>query len=276
MRGLAVAQLSDTHLCYRELGAGQHCLIMHGGLGIDHNAYSPGLDSLSAATRLVYYDHRCHGCSGRPPVSTLTLPQLADDANDLREHLAVPRIGVLGHSFGGFIACEFAVRHPERLAFLVIVCSSPAFDYGNELAQNLEHRLTPEMRKVLELPPPETSLEWARRNRVLLPLYFHRWEAQFESALADRVEHRYDAAVAAGQSLTGWDRWKDLPSIKAPTLIVVGRHDPVPHLPRAQRASRLIPDATLLVMENSGHYPWLEEPDSFNSQVTAWLRANAH
>jgi proline iminopeptidase len=272
---MAVAQLSDTHLSYWEVGRGRRCLVMHGGLGIDHSAYRPGLDVLGEALRLVYYDHRCHGRSGRPPLSTLTLARLADDADDLRSHLGEQRIGVLGHSFGGFIAYEFAARYPDRLAFLIIVCSSPSVDYSKEVAQIVEARATPAMREVLALPPPTTSAEWAERNSVLLPLYFHHWDPSYGRALTERVTHNYEAAVAPGIDLSGWDRWHSLASIEVPTLIVVGRHDFIPHLPRAERAAKLIPKATLVVMENSGHYPWLEEPDAFASVVRQWLSSNS-
>ncbi len=245
---------------------------MHGGLGIDHRAYSPGLDGLSEAMRLVYYDHRCHGASGRPPLSTLTLARLADDADELREHLREDRIGVLGHSFGGFIAYEFAARHPDRLAFLIIVCSSPALDYADELARVIDERATPAMREVLSMPAPTSSQEWAARNATLLPLYFHRWSPAHAQALVDGVSHDHQAAIAAGADLSGWDRWSLLPEIEVPTLLVVGRHDFIPHLPRAERAVGLMPNATLAVMERSGHYPWLEEPTTFTAMVCNWIR----
>ena len=76
------AGLSDTTLYYREVGAGMPCLVMHGGLGLDHTYLHPGLDPLGDVLRLVYYDHRCHGRSGRPPLETLTYEQLAADDAD--------------------------------------------------------------------------------------------------------------------------------------------------------------------------------------------------
>ncbi len=164
---------------------------------------------------------------------------------------------------------------PATLAFLIIVCSSPSVDYSKEVAQIVEARATPPMREVLALAPPTTSVEWAERNSVLLPLYFYRWDPSYGRALTEGVIHNYEAAVAPGIGLSDWDRWDSLASIKVPTLIVVGRHDFIPHLPRAERAAKLIPKATLAVMENSGHYPWLEEPDAFAFVVQQWLSSNS-
>ncbi|MGH2583548.1 MAG: alpha/beta fold hydrolase [Dehalococcoidia bacterium] len=74
----------------------------------------PSLDPLDDTFRLVYYDHRGNGRSGRPPIHTLFFEQFADDADALRAHLGLGRIAVLGHSYGSFIALEYALRWIEE------------------------------------------------------------------------------------------------------------------------------------------------------------------
>lgn len=266
------ADLGDVELWYDEVGDGRRCLVLHGGLGIDHRAYTPGLDPLGAALRLVYYDHRCHGASGEAPLDSLTLPQLADDADRLRAHLGDDRIGVLGHSFGGWIALELAARHRTRLAFLIIVSSSPTVDFGEELTASMDARLTPAMRDSLSRPAPRRSDAWLEQAGVLLPLYFHRWEPRFLDAVYGAVRPNVDAAMAGGRAVAGWDRWSSLPSIDVPTLFVVGERDFIPHRRPAARAAELMPDASIVVIEDSGHYPWLEQRTAFFDAVTGWLR----
>ena len=102
---MADLRLPDTSLFYNEVGQGIPCLVMHGGLGLDHTYLHPGLDPLGDTLRLVYYDHRGHGRSGRPPMQTVTFEQLADDADRLRAHLGFERIAVLG----------FTVQQAEQL-----------------------------------------------------------------------------------------------------------------------------------------------------------------
>jgi pimeloyl-ACP methyl ester carboxylesterase len=128
------------------------------------------------------------------------------------------------------------------------------------------------MRAVLALPSPTSSEEWRDRSKVLLPLYFHEWNPQFAHVLNDGVRPNYAAALAAGRHLATWNRWRDLPRMSFPALLVMGRHDFIPHLRRAPRAKRLLPNATLAIMERSGHYPWLEEPAEFVTAVADWLR----
>ena len=70
---------------------------------------------------LVFYDHRCNGRSTGAPVSSMTWDNLTADADALREHLGYERWAVLGHSFGGQVALEYALRRPERVSRLVLV-----------------------------------------------------------------------------------------------------------------------------------------------------------
>ena len=86
-----VVRLNETELFYAEVGEGLPCLMMHGGLGFDHTYLHPWLDPLGDVMRLVYYDHRGNGRSGRPPWETLTFQQLCADADALREHLGLRR-----------------------------------------------------------------------------------------------------------------------------------------------------------------------------------------
>ena len=266
---MAYARVTDTYLYYRLHGTGPPCLVMHGGLGIDHNAYSPGLDPLGEAMSLVYYDHRCHGRSGRPDPATISVARMADDADELRSALGRERIGVLGHSFGGFVAFEYAVRHPERLSFLIVVASSPSMEYTTEVPEILEARLTPEMRAELALPPPQNNAEWVTRQ-ALAPLYFFNWRPAYGEALTQGVIHNLDAARCS--DLDGWSRWEELSDLTVPTLLVAGRHDWLPHLSRLERLAASMPAAELHVFEQSGHYPWMEEPDVFAETIRSWVR----
>jgi proline iminopeptidase len=93
----------------------------------DHT-YLRGLDIVSDVLRLVYYDHRHNGRSGRPPVETLSHAQLAADAEGLRKLLGLGKVVVLGHSYGGFIALEYALRHPDSVSHLIPQDTAPQFN----------------------------------------------------------------------------------------------------------------------------------------------------
>ncbi|MGZ6839800.1 MAG: alpha/beta fold hydrolase, partial [Frankiaceae bacterium] len=118
---MTCVSVNDTLLHYETLGAGPRCLVMHGGLGLDHSHLRPAIDRLADRLELVYYDHRGNGRSGRPPLGTLSIEQLAEDADALAARLGFEEVLVLGASYGGFVAQELAVRHPGRVRGLVLV-----------------------------------------------------------------------------------------------------------------------------------------------------------
>lgn len=181
---MPIADLNGTHLFYLEVGDGHPCLIMHGGLGSDHTHVQLWIDSLGDTLRLVYYDHRGNGRSGRPPLDTLIYEQFAADADALREYLGHDQIAVMGFSAGGAIALHYALNYPDRLTHLILVGTHAAWDYGEEIAANLAHRhATPEQLAPFSAPPPTTDAEFAQMVETIMPLFFHRFDACCESAL---------------------------------------------------------------------------------------------
>ena len=103
------ARVNGTTLYYETIGQGTPMFIMHGGLGMDHSYFRPWLDALADQVTLVYYDHRANGRSERPAnLDGVTHATWAADADALREHLGYDQILLFGHSYGGFLAQEYA------------------------------------------------------------------------------------------------------------------------------------------------------------------------
>jgi len=102
------------------IGNGYPLLLMHGGLGADHSTLSAMIRS-SDTFQMVFYDHRCNGRSSGANISSLTWENLAADAEALRERLGISKWAVLGHSFGGMIAQEYALRFPTSITHLILM-----------------------------------------------------------------------------------------------------------------------------------------------------------
>lgn len=103
---------------------------IHGGLGLDHNYFRPWFDVLGDNIQLIYYDHRGNGCSEMTDgFEGITHETFADDAEQLRHHLGCDRIFLLGHSYGGFLAIEYALRYPNKLHVLILCNTAPVLDY---------------------------------------------------------------------------------------------------------------------------------------------------
>jgi pimeloyl-ACP methyl ester carboxylesterase len=93
---------------------------MHGGPSLDHWSLAP-FRQLAGQFTVIFYDHRCNGRSTGAPVSSMTFENLTADAEALREKLGFERWAVLGHSFGGHVALEYALRYPGSLSHLVLL-----------------------------------------------------------------------------------------------------------------------------------------------------------
>jgi proline iminopeptidase len=113
---IATAEINGARLFHTAVGSGDPCLTMHGGLGLDHTHLHPWLDSLGDRLWLIFYDHRGNGRSERTEPETLTFGQFAADAEALRQELGLGEVVLLGHSYGGFIALDYALRYPESIS----------------------------------------------------------------------------------------------------------------------------------------------------------------
>src|SRR4051812_28757928 len=162
--------------------------MLHGGLGVDHTLYQSTLGPLGARLRLVYLDHRGNGRSGRPPIGTITMEQLADDAAALARHLGLEQVVVFGHSYGGLAAQELAPRHPELVSAPAVVDPTPG-QLGATESRDDDQGPPPPLELVEAMSAvPTSDEELAAGMRDLFRFYLHRRDPiEIESFLAETI-----------------------------------------------------------------------------------------
>jgi proline iminopeptidase len=101
--------IRGVSLFVKVIGQGLPLLIMHGGPGMDHTSMLP-LKPCADQFTVVFYDHRCNSRSDGADVTSMTWENLTADAEALRQQLGFEKWAVLGHSFGGMVALEYALR----------------------------------------------------------------------------------------------------------------------------------------------------------------------
>ena len=143
--------LDGGRLYGREVGDGDPTIVVvHGGPDFDHGYMLPEMDALAASFRLVYYDQRGRGRSTlacKP--DSVTIQSEVDDLDAIRSQLGLDQIVVLGHSWGGLLAMEYAIRHRDRVSHLVLVNTAPVSRSQRRLspvAQRLAGRATTQPR----------------------------------------------------------------------------------------------------------------------------------
>ena len=121
------AELTADGLFCLDVGAGPPLVVVHGGPEFDHSYLRPELDRLAGSFRVVYYDQRGRGRSAegvRP--GDVSLRSEIEDLERVRSERGLESVAVLGHSWGGVLGMEYAVRHPERVSHLILMGTAPA------------------------------------------------------------------------------------------------------------------------------------------------------
>lgn len=266
------AKINGTQLFYLEVGQGLPCLVMHGGLGFDHTYLHPWLDPLQDTLRLIYYDHRGNGRSGRPPVETLTFDQLAADADALRAHLGCEMIGIIGHSFGGFIALQYALLYTRRVSHLILLDTAPAWDYADEIVANATRKgASEEILALLDLEQCTTDAQLECSIPRISFLYYHRFDPGVAERVFSKTIFSGSATGRGGQLLRDYNVANRLSEITAPALIITGRDDFLTPPSQSERLKKGIPNAELMICEQSGHFPYIEKSEVFFTAVRQWV-----
>jgi len=271
--------IRDVDLFVEVVGDGPPLLLMHGGPGLDHVSLSP-FRKLADQFTVVFYDHRCNGRSVGPAVTSMTWDNLTADADALRERLGFDRWAVLGHSFGGHVALEYALRYLERISRLVLL------DTAGDARWSQEH--APEVLAGRGYDPKTVNVarrfyngrikpkDFPRASMRLVPAYDSRFSLlRLGREMVEggwRMRTRPEALVFGGRHLLhGWSVMDRLGEIDVPTLVMAGHDDFLfPPESQAQLAAG-IPKAELRIIERAGHNPQSERTEETLASVRRFL-----
>jgi len=263
-------------------GQGDPLLLMHGGPGLDHWTLEP-LRRLAGRHTLVFYDHRCNGRSYGPPLASMTFENLTADAEALRIRLGIRRWAVLGHSFGGYVALEYALRYPESLSSLVLMDTAARSSWATENASRLliERGWSPERAEYVrrwfngEFEPRE-MLGMTMRLMGAYSYKASRLGMMAQLLHGRHMKLRTDTFIYSGRHmLKGWSVVDRLGEIGTPTLVLAGRSDFV--FPPAAQAelSKGIAGARLQLIDRAGHSPHVEQPAQVVQAINEFLGGHA-
>jgi proline iminopeptidase len=258
-------RIRDASLYVKVIGQGYPLLLMHGGPGLDHTSLLP-LQKMADHFTLIFYDQRCNGRSDGTEISSMTFENLTADAEALRQRLGFDQWAVLGQSFGGNVALEYALRYPQSLTHLILINTGGDQWWVNHNAPQI----------LANRGYSPAAVQAARRfyNGQIKPAEYLRTFLKFGFAyfyhlnLLDLAKDlvfgphqkmRPEATIFGyRQLLKGWTVMERLHEIKTPTLVMAGRYDflfPPEH--QAILADRL-PNAQLELIERAGHNPQIE------------------
>jgi proline iminopeptidase len=224
--------------------------------------------------RVIVFDARGSGTSeGKPP---FTHEQWVADVDALRAWAGVDTFVMAGGSYGGFIAMEYAIRHPSRVRALVLRDTSA--DHENEKAARenalSSARVAVDVERLdrINAGLVRDDADLADCWREILPLYDHHYDPAAVEARAAATPYRYQTHnYAFAVNMPAYDIKAELPGITCPTLVTVGRDDWITPVASSETIAGLIPGARLVVFERSGHSPQIEEAELWRQVVRDFL-----
>jgi proline iminopeptidase len=253
--------------------------VLHGGPGCDHTYFRPWLHPLAEQAQLVFIDHRGNGRSSRTDETTYTIEQMADDVEALRTYLGLGPVLLLGQSFGGMVAQVFATRYPESVTKLLLANTTPSMQFWDAAQDEAAAMATPEQQAAIpalfngEIQSQEAFDAWWD---VCMPLYFKhpdRWATEI-AEVESRMVGAYEVAnYMMANEIPKYDVRPLLPDVQIPTLVLAGAKDWVTPVSQSTLIDSLLPDSTLVVFDESGHMPHIEEHEKFLSVVRDFLAA---
>lgn len=272
------AHINRTELHCHVEGHGPPLVVLHGGPGFDHAYLRPGLSPLARDNHVVFVDLRGQGRSSRVPVETCTLEQMADDVAALCAELALERPAFVGHSAGGFVALQLALRHPALPSALILCHTAPTLvPIAGAAPPGPAERGGPKAAAAsARLFGGDFSDEAVEEfNRLVLPLYAAPGREDLPAQIMATTRLNTDvAAYFFARPAPLYDVRPQLHEIACPTLVIAGRHDWICPPAAARAIADGVPGAQLVELD-SGHFSFGETPEPFLAAVRAHLAGRA-
>lgn len=265
--------LNGVLIHYTIRGKGPVMIVHSGGPGMDARDWDD-FAQIDDFVTLVVIHPRGSGLSGPAAGDAYLLPDYASDVEALRVHLGLEKPIVMGWSHGGMVAQQFAFTYPESLSKLILFDTSA---YFGEFLSDIESAV----QEFKDEPWFETSFaalkaEWDGKYETdedmshlwaeEMKFYFKKFEARAEAyheRTKDLPVRIAPLKVFNDKEAATMDLRPHLVRIKVPTLVIVGRHDFITNVAMAEEMVKQIPDATLEIFEESGHFALVEEPGKF-------------
>ncbi len=280
-------KVSGGKLFYTSYGIGLPVVVVHGGLGLDHTYLLSQLLPLARHNTLTFYDQRGSGQSlgFDLTASTINMERFVKDLEAVRKQLKYPKMILVGHSWGGLLAMNYAVTYPKHVEKLVLINSVPATSDGfKSFVSEFARRTTSIDSKLKEI---QDSKEYKQFDVIavnkyfetLFQVYFYKPE-QINQLTLVITSAAAKSSMQVGKIfdqtyLQNYDLKSKLSKLKMPVLIVHGAQDIIP-VATAYELQTFMPKSKLVVLNECDHFSYIEQPQEFFAAVNGFIERSCN
>ncbi|HAI76503.1 MAG TPA: alpha/beta hydrolase [Microscillaceae bacterium] len=271
----------DFVVNYRTFGQGKPVVIINGGPGMNSDGFAGIAQEIAALNyQTIIFDQRGTGKSIIEPIdaSTITIDRMVEDLEVLRKKLGFEKWTVMGHSFGGILATHYAALYPERIEKIIFSSSGGlTLKFSEYVGNRIQTLLTAEQRDSLayyqeKLNKGEnTAYNLQKRASLLANAYVY--DKNHAPAIAERllqVNFTINGLVFQNLQAIGYNYTGKFHAFAQPVLVLQGQNDIIA-VETAQEIAQNFPNASLVLLDNCGHYGWLDQREEYLEAVKNFL-----
>ena len=260
---MSIIRVGDIQLAYTDTGMGQPVVLLH-GYPFNRSLWTEQVNALSNSFRVITPDLRGLGESDAQP-GPATMNQMAHDVAALLDHLEISRAVIGGLSMGGYVALAFYKQFRWRMRGLVLADTRAHADTE-------EGKQTRQQQAEKALAEGMAGIADAMLPKLLTPETVSKHPEVVKRVRDMMLKTKPEGAAGALLGMAERDDQTALLSqVACPTLILVGREDPITPVQDSEKMHREIPGSRLVVIENAAHVSNLERTEQFNEELVRFL-----
>lgn len=276
-----LTDVNGTSLFYHIIGKGEPVIVIHGGPVLDQSYMIDHFRELAKEYQLIFFDQRaCGRSTAEVDTSSMKIKMLVEDIEGIRKRFGYEQVHILGHSWGGMLAAQYAIEYPLKVKSLVL-CDAmpPSYRLWQDEEKALSDKLTAYdtvMEEKIKASEgfKSKNVKWVdslmkftfrkqfydstklARLKIQLPWDYHKRSAIFFHVAPD---------------LFSYDITGRLDKIISPTLIIYGDQEPATQISLPVYKKGII-NSRSAVISKSGHFPFIEQPEQFNETVASFWK----